>query len=198
MNLSRSKTTLIFALSLAGVGMGIACRTAPQRNDSPAQRLNDEAGWLVSPQVPATIRVPAGASLLARFHAVGTQIYSCKASASGPPAWILKAPAAQLFDAKENRAGTHGAGPSWLSVDGSSIRGKKIAQVDAPRADAIPWLLVQAAAHQGAGVFSKVEYVQRVNTNQGKAPASGCEGEKPDAELSVDYSADYYFYGGAK
>jgi hypothetical protein len=198
MNLSRWKTALIFALSLSGVGLGIACGTAPQKNDGPAPRLNNEGGWLEQPQVPASIRVPAGANLLARFHAVGTQIYTCKPSASGTPAWVLKAPAAQLFDAKENRAGTHGEGPSWMSVDGSSVRGKKIAQVDAPPADAIPWLLVQATAHDGAGMFSKVEYVQRVNTNQGKAPAFGCEGEKPDAELSVDYSADYYFYGGVK
>jgi hypothetical protein len=198
MNLSRWKTALIFALSLSGLGLGIACRTPPKKNDSPTPRLDDQGGWLEQPQVPAAIRVPAGASLLARFHAVGTQIYTCKLSASGTPAWVLKAPAAQLFDVKETRAGTHGEGPSWMSVDGSSVRGKKIAQVDAPQADAIPWLLVQATTHQGAGVFSKVEYVQRVNTIHGKAPASGCDGEKPDAELSVDYSADYYFYGGVK
>jgi hypothetical protein len=43
------------------------------------------------------------------------------------------------------------------------VRGKKIAQADAPQADAIPWLLLQATAHEGDGVFSKVEYIQRIS-----------------------------------
>ena len=75
------------------------------------------------------------------------------------------------------------------------MRGKKIAQADAPRDDAIPWLLLQATAHEGDGMFSKVKYVQRVNTIQGKAPPSGCDAERLNAEIRVDYSADYYFYG---
>ena len=149
-------------------------------------------------QIPAAIRVPPGASVLTRFHAVGAQVYTCSPSANGTPAWTLKAPAAKLLDAKGNEVGTHGEGPNWTSNDGSSVRGKKIAQVDAPRNDAIPWLLLQATTHQGDGVLSKVEYVQRLNTMLGKAPVAGCDAEKVGAEARVDYSADYYFYGAVK
>jgi hypothetical protein len=78
------------------------------------------------------------------------------------------------------------------------VRGKKIAQVDAPHDDAIPWLLVQATTHEGDGMFSKVDYIQRLNTIQGKAPPSGCDAARVGAEVPVDYSADYYFYGGVR
>ena len=125
-------------------------------------------------------------------------MYTCSPSANGTPAWTLKAPSAKLLDAKGNEVGTHGEGPDWTSNDGSSVRGKKIAQVDAPRNDAIPWLLLQATTHQGDGVLSKVEYVQRLNTMLGKAPVAGCDAEKVGAEARVDYSADYYFYGAVK
>jgi hypothetical protein len=70
--------------------------------------------------------------------------------------------------------GAHGAGPHWTStVDGSVVNGTKVAQVDAPLATAIPWLLLRATSTSGMGVFSDVTYVQRVNTTGGKAPATG-------------------------
>ena len=174
---------------LVAVASGCACGTAPRSMDDKA---------LGAETLPAAIRVPSGSSLLARFHAVGAQVYTCSASADGAPVWTLKAPAAKLFDARNNQVGTHGEGPSWTSNDGSSVGGKKIAQADAPQANAIPWLLLQATAHGGDGVFSKVEYIQRVNTIQGKPPASGCDAGKVGAEVRADYSADYYFYGGVK
>jgi len=180
-----SRMTPFLSLAVAG----FACGTA-----SPS--MKDKA--LGAEQVPAAIRVPSEGSLVARFHAVGAQVYACSTSADGPPAWILKAPAAKLFDAKDNLVGIHGEGPTWTSNDGSSVRGKKIAEADAPSADAIAWLLLQATTHGGHGVFSKVEYIQRVNTVQGKAPASGCDQGNVGAEVSADYSADYYFYDGVK
>jgi hypothetical protein len=178
-------------LCFVAVVSGFACGTAPASTAGKA---------LVTDQVPAAIRVPSGGSLVARFHAVGAQVYTCSTSANGAPAWTLKAPAAKLFDAKaqDSQVGTHGEGPTWTSNDGSSVRGKKIAQADAPQADAIPWLLLQATAHGGDGVFSKVEYIQRVNTIQGKPPASGCDAGNVGAEVRADYIADYYFYGGVK
>ena len=179
------------SLCFVAVVSGFACGTAPASTDGKV---------LGAEQVPAAIRVPSGVSLVARFHAVGAQVYTCSTSASGAPAWTLKAPDAKLFDAKakDDQVGTHNEGPYWTSNDGSSVRGKKIAQADAPQADAIPWLLLQATAHGGDGVFSKVEYIQRVNTIQGKAPAFGCDAGNVGAEVRADYSADYYFYGGVK
>jgi hypothetical protein len=176
-------------LCFVTVVWGCACGTAPRSMDDKA---------LGAERLPAAIRVPPGASLLARFHAVGAQVYTCGASANGAPAWTLKAPAAKLLDATDSQVGTHGEGPSWTSNDGSSVWGRKIAQADAPQVDAIPWLLLQATTHRGNGVFSQVEYIQRVNTIQGRAPGSGCDAGNVGAEVSADYSADYYFYGGVK
>jgi len=149
--------------------------------------------------VPASIGAPEGAKVAARFHAVGAQVYVCGAvtpSPGAPPtyAWTLKSPDATLQDESGAAVGMHGAGPSWTSKDGSSVTGEKVAQANAPDAEAIPWLLVRTTATSGQGVFSKVTYIQRVHTKGGKAPAAGCDAGTVGTEYRADYSADYYFY----
>ena len=147
------------------------------------------------PDVPAPIRVPAGAKLVEKLHATGAQVYGC-AAADGKYAWTLKRPDAALTDAKGAEAGKHGAGPSWTAKDGSSVTGAKVAQADAPAADAVPWLLLRATSTSGKGRFAQVSFVQRLATKGGKAPATGCDAAHDGKELRVDYSADYYFYAG--
>ncbi|MEH2244554.1 DUF3455 domain-containing protein [Nostoc sp.] len=46
----------------------------------------------------------------------------------------------------------------------------------------------------GNGIFSKVKYIQRVNTVGGKAPITGCDKTHTNSQLSVTYSSNYYFY----
>jgi hypothetical protein len=133
--------------------------------------------------------------LIAHDHAVGAQVYACTRLHDGTLAFMLEAPDAKLFDANQSAAGTHGAGPSWVAADGSSVHGKKLAQADAPRPDAIPWLLVEATANEGGGLFSRVRYVQRVDTVGGKAPVTGCDVASLGAKARADYTADYYFFG---
>jgi hypothetical protein len=69
------------------------------------------AARAAAPEVPAPIRVPAGAKLVETFHATGAQVYGCGAT-DGKYAWTLKRPDATLTDAKGVEAGKHGAGPS--------------------------------------------------------------------------------------
>jgi hypothetical protein len=88
----------------------------------------------------------------------------------------------------------HGAGPSWTSTDGSAVVAPEIARVDAPRADAIPWLLLKEVSTTGPGVFSAVAFVQRLNTSGGVAPTTGCDATTVNTLVRVPYSADYYFY----
>jgi hypothetical protein len=152
---------------------------------------------------PLGLELPAGATLLARLRGIGAQVYTCASSAGTDGgattyAWALKAPDAKLFDAAGVQVGTHSVGPTWTStVDGSAVVGTKIAQIDSPLADAISWLLLRAASTSGAGTFTGVSYVHRVNTSGGKAPATGCDSAaSPTAEKRVDYQADYYFYQG--
>jgi hypothetical protein len=153
--------------------------------------------WASKPDVPAALAVPAAAKVAARFHAIGAQVYACAAAPGTTSyAWTLTKPDATLYDQKGLLAGTHGAGPTWTSKDGSSVVGKKVAQADAPAADAVPWLLLRAEKTAGPGVFAQITFVQRVNTKHGKAPSAGCDAGTKGAERRVDYSADYYFYVG--
>jgi hypothetical protein len=67
-------------------------------------------------------------------------------------------------------------------------------QAASPDPGAIPWLLLKAKSNEGTGTFSKVTYIQRVDTAGGKAPSDGCDQAHADAEARVDYTAYYYFY----
>ncbi|HXU62591.1 MAG TPA: DUF3455 domain-containing protein [Polyangia bacterium] len=148
------------------------------------------------PVVPAAIRAPAGASLVARFHATGAQVYEC-AAAAGRYAWTLKRPDATLVDGAGAPVGTHTAGPTWtMTKDGSSVKAEKLAQADAPVAGAVPWLLLRATSTAGHGSFSQVTYVQRIGTQGGQAPAAGCDAQAAGKETRASYSADYVFYTG--
>jgi hypothetical protein len=145
--------------------------------------------------VPAAIRVPAGAKLLTHLRGTGAQVYKCTASGTAF-AWTLQKPDATLQETSGAPAGTHGAGPSWTAKDGSTVNGKKVSQADAPAADAVPWLLLQATSTAGKGRFTDVTYIQRLRTKGGKAPAAGCDAGHAGAETRASYSADYYFYSG--
>jgi hypothetical protein len=148
-------------------------------------------------QIPDQLKVPDNQPLILKAIAKGNQVYTCKAKAEDANAfeWTLKAPEAQLLDAKGQSLGSHYAGPTWESNDRSKVMGKIKAKVNAPQPDHIPWLLLSAKAHEGTGIFTQVNWVQRVNTTGGQAPKTGCDRIHHDQELPVAYTADYYFYG---
>jgi Protein of unknown function (DUF3455) len=156
--------------------------------------------------IPANLAVPAGATLKFKVHARGSQVYTCAASTPAADggtdagattyAWALKAPDAKLYDENNVEVGSHFAGPTWMSKDGSDAVGTRMFASPAPLTDAIDWLLLKASSHMGSGVFADVTYIQRLNTTKGKAPATGCEAGTVGTETSVAYTADYYFYKG--
>jgi hypothetical protein len=143
--------------------------------------------------IPEQLRPPADEQLLLQVHAKGDQVYVCN-SAAAQFNWTLKAPDAQLLDEKGKSFGRHFAGPSWEANDGSRVVGKAVANSPSPDANSIPWLLVTVVAHDGSGVLSHVTTIQRLNTNGGKAPISGCDASHLNQEIRVSYSADYRFY----
>jgi Protein of unknown function (DUF3455) len=145
-------------------------------------------------EVPQALQPPIDEKLLLQAHARGDQIYSCK-SGGGQFMWTLKAPDAQLFDIKDQLVGKHLAGPSWQSNDGSRVVGKVAVTVASPDAESIPWLLVKVTSHTGNGVLARATTIQRLNTEGGKAPGSGCDEDHVNQEIRVPYSADYFFYG---
>jgi len=151
------------------------------------------------PDVPDKIKAPAGEEVVLVAHASGSQIYVCQAGADGQPAWTLKAPDAELHDEQGAVIGSNFGGPAWKLNDGSEVTGKPAVRVDAPTADAVPWVLVTVTAHSGSGVLSRVTTIQRIHTQGGIAPpVAGCTPAKLNAEVKSPYTADYYFYAPAK
>jgi hypothetical protein len=147
------------------------------------------------PEVPESLKAPAGEQVILAAHATGVQIYVCQAAADQKFGWVLKAPEAELADSAGKTIVHHFAGPTWKHVDGSEVKGKVLAKADAPKADAIPWLLLAAASHSGEGVLSRVTSIQRIHTEGGLAPdASSCDASASGKESRSAYTADYYFY----
>lgn len=147
------------------------------------------------PDVPEKIKAPVAEELVLQAHASGSQIYVCQAVQGGAFAWTLKAPQADLYDQQGRIIGEHIAGPTWKDKDGSEVTGKAVAHVDSPDPDSIPWLLLTATGHSGAGVFSHVSSIQRIHTKGGAPPAAtDCNSSRQNSEAKTSYTADYYFY----
>ena len=140
---------------------------------------------------------PQGAPLLFEAAADGVQIYACEAKGAAF-AWTFKAPEANLFDKQGLQIATHFAGPTWKTGDGSTVVGEVVTSAPAPAPGAVPWLLLRAKSHDGAGTFAAVAFVRRSLTKNGAAPAGGCDAAHRGAELRVPYSAIYQFYGSAR
>jgi hypothetical protein len=145
------------------------------------------------PRVPEALNPPADTTLELAWPASGVQIYACtQPKPSDVPSWSLEGPHALLTSGKAVAA-IHFAGPSWQGLDGSQVKGARLAAADAPDASAVPWLLMSATA-SGEGVFAHTTHIQRLDTAGGKAPAGGCDAAHLGAKVLVSYKASYYFY----
>ncbi len=123
----------------------------------------------------------------------GIQIYICQQGTSGPE-WVFHAPEANLTDVSGNPAGTHSAGPTWNSKDGSSVKGVVLVKAPSPVPNSIPWLLLRASGASGTGIMAKVEFIRRSDTDGGVAPVTGCDAQHINASARVPYTATYTFY----
>lgn len=126
--------------------------------------LAAQEGRIAQPDVPDVIKAPKGEEVVLMGHATGVQIYVCQAGVDKKFAWVLRAPEAELTDTAGKKIIHHFVGPTWQHVDGSEVTGKKVAQADAPKPDAIPWLLLTATSHAGEGILSRVTSIQRIHT----------------------------------
>jgi hypothetical protein len=152
------------------------------------------AQFLFAQQVPPILQPPAGEQLFLTLHAKGDQVYTCKEGVTRF-GWTLKEPDAQLFAKDGKPFGKHFGGPTWGANDGSRVVGEAVASAASPEPNAIPWLLLHVVRHEGStGVFSRATSIQRINTNGGKAPDSGCDSAAAGHEMRVPYTADYLFY----
>ncbi|ARP97638.1 DUF3455 domain-containing protein [Pseudorhodoplanes sinuspersici] len=144
----------------------------------------------VAAELPDAISAP-GEALVATVHAVGSQIYECKADpAAGTATWQFREPIATLFISGKT-VGRHYAGPNWELIDGSAVQGKVAARAPAASANDIPLLKLAITARRGEGRLSDVTTIQRINT-KGGVVAGVCT--EAGALLSVPYTADYTFF----
>ncbi|WP_348643583.1 DUF3455 domain-containing protein [Rhizobium lusitanum] len=130
-----------------------------------------------------------GARIVWQAHAVGLQIYECKADDAGKAAWQFREPLATLIS-EDKTVGRHFAGPGWEFADGSRIKGKVIAQAPGASDKDIPVLRLDVVQHDGNGDLSSVDTVQRLNT-KGGIFTGPCD--KVGEMHSEPYSADYVF-----
>src|SRR3981189_1702377 len=134
--------------------------------------------------VPDALSVPAGQKVVASMQVErGAQVYTCTNKS-----WTLLEPDAVL------RSGStlvlHTKGPQWISPDdGSAVGGAAVSTVSRP--GAIPELLLKSTANRGTGLFGSVDFIQRLNTKGGVAPAGSCVA---GTQKAVSYSAEYRFY----
>lgn len=146
-----------------------------------------------TPELPegcSQLAAPEGAKLAFHVYATGDQIYRWNGTA-----WILYAPDARLYANSnyEGLAGTHYLGPTWESNSGSSVVAAKLKDCT-PDPNAVAWLSLQTVVADGPGIFSRVTFIQRLNTTGGLKPTSA--GTIVGQEYRSPYTAEYYFYRG--
>jgi len=139
-------------------------------------------------QAPAAFGVADRAAVLV-VHAVGAQIYECKADPAGRAGWAFREPIASLIS--EGRSiGRHYLGPTWELADGSAVKGALAQTAPGATAADVPLLKLEVVEHRGAGVLTNARLVLRLNTRGGvlSGPCASV------GELRAEpYSADYVF-----
>jgi hypothetical protein len=138
------------------------------------------------------LQPPAGHQVAFEAYAEGVQIYRWNGTS-----WAFVAPDAVLYSGGDGSGEVHGmvathyAGPTWESNSGSKVVATVVDRCT-PDPDAIPWLLLGATSTEGPGIFHRVTYIQRVDTEGGLSPAD--PGVFVGEEAHVPYSATYVFY----
>jgi hypothetical protein len=147
------------------------------------------------PELPAqcgSINVEEGNKLAFHAYAKGVQIYKWNLVNQ---TWDLVAPQAGLFaeEGYHGEIGTHYVGPTWESKSGSKVEARRVPGTGCtPDTTAIAWILLKQIRTEGAGIFAKVTFIQRVNTVGGLAPST--QGEYDGQIKESPYTAEYYFY----
>lgn len=168
------------------------------------------------PPVPAGIEVEPPNQAFLVGHAVGTQNYECQPVKSlGRVGWVLFTPQATLFDERNEQLITHFFSPNphegsivratWQdSRDTSTVWGSVLKSSSDPnfvRAGAIPWVKLEVgetraqAGPTGGETLLRTTFIQRLNTEGGAAPPTGCDVPTDIGKKAfVPYKADYFFY----
>ena len=192
-------TSLAAAAAVAAsllITSGASASAADATSVPPTMNAGPQIGGVTPSSVPKDSPIYVDETkykIVATLRGVGKQVYDCNATGT----YTFREPMAGLFTSRGIPAGIHGAGPFWADFDGSKFVGNTAspdsAAVDSPvdPTKNIKWLKVAKASTVGTGgLFSAVEFVQRVDTRGGVAPTS-CTAP---ATASVDYTTNYVFW----
>lgn len=170
---------------------------APDLN-SPAFQIAETEKLIIPASIDLPANLPNGNKRVVTFFADGVQKYKAQEVAGSDPVayeWVFVAPQADLYDASNNKVGTHTAGPNWQLSAADSMFGQSFNPArPAPGNDpsTIDWLLLMPKTGKTpTGVFADVSYVQRIATKGGKAPTT--PPVNATATVDVKYTAIYRF-----
>lgn len=168
------------------------------------------AQTITPPAVPPGLEVLPPNKVFLVAHGIGTQNYECQPAATlGRVAWTLFTPQATLFSDSRDQLITHFSSPN--PIEGDNVRVTWQDSADTSRvwaratataivkATAIPWVRLEAVGTavgpNGGDTLSRTTFLQRVNTEGGLAPATGCDHlDDAGRKAFVPYTADYVFY----
>jgi hypothetical protein len=177
----------------------MSCTHDPQIDtNSSAYHIAQSEQTIIPAAIELPENLPNGNSRVAAFYAVGVQKYKAQVIAGSNPVayeWVFVAPQADLYDATNKKVGTHSAGPDWQLSAADSMFGQAFTPPrTAASADpnSIEWLLLMPKTGKApTGVFADVSYVQRIETNGGKAPVT--PPVNATETVDVPYTAIYRF-----
>jgi len=165
---------------------------------------------IVIPPVPTDLEVPATEEPFLLGRGVGTQNYICQPAASlGRVAWTLFTPQATLFSDDAEQLTTHffSINPdepgtvrvTWQDSRDSSIIWARLLKAATVNRDAIAWLKLEVVGKRvgptGGDTLFGTTFVQRLNTQGGLAPVTGCDNPQDIGRKAfIPYTADYFFY----
>ena len=141
-----------------------------------------------------SVQVPAGNTLALRVYALGVpglqmewhQLGVCRASGDV---------VCQRSLSRVKSASTTPVPPGRVIAAAKWFAARVPGTGCTPDSSAIPWLKLQMVTTEGAGIFSSVTFIQRVNTTGGTAPtAPGIDRRSEGGALH----SQYYFYRAAE
>ena len=166
--------------------------------NSPAAHIAASENLIIPAIVSVPQNLPNGNTRVATYYAVGVQKYKARIKAGSDPVqyeWVFVAPQADLYDISNAKVGNHGAGPFWTTSPLDSIFAQHFTPARTTSSDdpeSIDWLLLMPKTGTNpTGIFTDVDYIQRIATRGGKAPLT--PPTDINQTLNVKYKAVYRF-----
>jgi len=184
---------LLFALTIF-----VGCNHDHDFPSSPAGHIAASENLIIPGAVAVPVNSPNGNTRVITFYAKGLQLYKAKKVEGSDPTifeWSFVAPKADLYDYSNKKVGNHGAGPFWTISPADSIFAQAFTPARtalAQDAGSIDWLLLMPKdGKTPTGILADVDYIQRIATKGGKAPAQAPANANSTTE--VPYEAIYRF-----